>query len=144
MDTGTEHATATLQDVRLALFRQHTQLSQLLDELESHAKGVLAGNDCAGSLSDAIILLHRRFVRHLDFEETRLEPLLDTAPNKEGAALVRAALADHADQRARIDGLLHDRMVFTDPKSVAREAMAFVHTIRVDMVEEDAGLRALG
>ena len=34
MDTTA--TSTTLDDVRLAIFRQHTQLTELLDELESH------------------------------------------------------------------------------------------------------------
>lgn len=143
METQTEQELAELHGVRLAVYRQHTQLSQLLDEVELHATGVLRGDDCAGSLKDALVLLHRRFVKHLDFEETRLVPLLSAA--RSGAtAGIRAALADHAEQRARIDGLLRDVTIFSDPKTVAHEAITFVHVMRVDMTEEDAGLRALG
>jgi hypothetical protein len=62
----------------------------------------------------------------------------------ERAAWLRAALADHGEQRARIDGLLHDARVFADPKTLAREAIAFVHMIRGEMADEDAALGLLG
>ena len=143
MHTESEYKAASLHEVRLAILRQHTQLAQLLDELESHANRVIKGEYCTSALHDALVLLHSRFGRHLDYEETRLLPLLGAAP-RDAANVLRAALGDHADQRARIDGLLHDRTVFTDARTLAREALAFVHAIRVDMAEEDSGLRALG
>jgi hypothetical protein len=143
MEPETEHETPTLADVRLAILRQHTQLAQLLDELETQAAGVVNGDDCVACLNDALVLIHRRFLRSLEFEETRLPPLLSVLAQECSAGL-RESLADHVDQRARIEGLIHDRVVFTDPKTLAREALAFVHRVRVDMVEEDAGLRALG
>ena len=143
METQTERGVAALHDVRLAIYRQHTQLAQLLDELESHASGVIEGDDCAGSLNDALVWLHRRLVSHLEFEEARLAPLLKAVPEGRAAGL-RASFDDHAEQRARIDGLLHDRKVFSDPRTLAREALAFVHTMRADMADEDAGLRSLG
>jgi hypothetical protein len=89
------------------------------------------------------VLLHGRLVRHLDSEEARLLPLLSVAP-KDAAAVLRGLLGEHTDQRARIDGLLRARNVFTDARTLAREALAFVSAIRMDMADEDAALRSLG
>jgi hypothetical protein len=41
MDTQT--TAATLANIRLAIFRQHTQLEQLSDELETHAQHMPSG-----------------------------------------------------------------------------------------------------
>jgi hypothetical protein len=143
MDTQPVHEAISLDDVRLAIRRQHTQLAQLLDELEGYAARVIKGDDCAGYLSATLILLRRRFLRHLEFEEARLAPLLSAARVDRAAAL-HESLGHHADQRARIEGLLHDERVFTDPKTPAREALAFVHMMRVEMADEDSALGSLG
>jgi hypothetical protein len=126
----------TLDDVRLAIFRQHTQLTQLIDELEAHAMAVLGGGESAG-LNEAIDLLSTCFLRHLEYEEAHLARWLPvTDPQK-------ALLADHAEQRLTMNGLLHDRHVIGDPRTLARAVLAFVHHLRKDVVDEDAKLRAL-
>lgn len=131
-----QQAPATLDDVRLAIFRQHTQLTQLIDELEAHAMAVLGGGERA-ALHEAIDLLNARFVRHLEFEEAHLArwlPVTDPQPS---------LLADHGEQRLTMKGLVHDRNVFGDPHTLARAVLAFAHHLRKDMVDEDARLRAL-
>ena len=134
-----QHAPASLNEVRLAILRQHTQLAQLLDELELHAKAVIGGAvaDEAKPLNDALALLLTRFSRHLDYEEANLAQWIP--PGKRGTLL-----GDHQDQRGRAHGLVHDRDVFGDPRTLAREALAFVHTLRKDMAAEEELLRALG
>jgi hypothetical protein len=127
---------ATLDDVRLAIFRQHTQLTQLIDELEAHAMAVLGGGESA-ALNEAIESLSPRFLRHLEYEEAHLARWLPVTGSQ------KALLADHADQRLTMKGLLHDRHVFGDPRTLAHAALAFVHHLRKDMSDEDAKLRAL-
>lgn len=126
----------TLDDVRLAILRQHTQLAQLLDELEESAQAVLANREDGAATRRIIDQLHTRFVRHLDYEETHLGPWIRSAA-------ATTLLGDHPEQRHMINGLLHDRAVFEDSQTLAREARVFVHLLRVDMVDEEAKLRAL-
>ena len=130
----TQRTPTTLDEVRLAIFRQHTQLAQLLDELELHAKAVLDGSGEARALNDALEVLNIRFTRHLAYEEPHLAKWLPRAPS---------LLGDHDDQRLRMEGLVHDRAVFEDPRTLAHEALAFVRVVRADMVDEDRKLRAL-
>ena len=133
-----QHAPASLSEVRLAVLRQHTQLAQLLDELEAHAKAVIGGAvaDEAKPLDDALGLLLERFLRHLDYEEITLAQWI--APGKRAKLL-----GDHQDQRRRVQGLVHDRDVFGDPQTLAREALAFIHVLRKDMASEEELLRTL-
>jgi hypothetical protein len=91
-------------------------------------------------MNEALELLHARFIRHLEYEETHLSTWLP-AHATTGA---EAVLGDHDEQRSRIRGLAHDRAVFGDPRTVAREALAFVHHLRAEMDDEDGKLRALG
>lgn len=133
----TSQTPTTLDDVLLHIFRQHTLLQELTDELEAHATAVLARADVK-PLNDALERLNTRFVRHLEYEEAHLARWL-VAAEIAGAPL----LGDHGDQRARLAGLLHDRDVFSDPRTLAREVLAFVHHLRKDMTDEDAKLRAL-
>jgi hypothetical protein len=141
----THRIPTTLDDVRLAIFRQHTQIAQLTDELESHAVAVVAcgGNHrvLAKALNEALDRLNTQFVRHLDYEEMHLARWLPR-PGTERDSDV-ALLEDHTDQRSRLQGLLHDRDVFEDQRTVAREALAFVHHLRRDMVAEDCKVRGL-
>lgn len=140
MDT---QRTATLGDVRLAIFRQHTQLEQLSDELEAHAMAVVSGGErsLAGkALNQALELLNTHFVRHFDYEEAHLARWLAWIDDDPDHSL----LGDHGDQRSRMQGLLHDRDVFGDPCTLAHEALAFVHHLRKDLADEDAKIRALG
>jgi hypothetical protein len=139
----TEERNTTLQDVTLAVLRQHAQLVQMMDELESLASGVLEGKECAPALKDAIVTFHERFVRYLDFDESRLMPLIG-AMRAEVASSLRATCSEHPDLRDRIDGLMHDRTVFTDARTLAHEAITFVHLVRADLAEEDSALHALG
>ncbi|HSO32792.1 MAG TPA: hemerythrin domain-containing protein [Labilithrix sp.] len=132
---------ATLDDVRLAIFRQHTQLAQLCDELEEQANAVLAGSDDAGHvLRRDTEQFCARFARHLAYAETELERWLPAAATSAREIL----LGGHDDLRESLDGLLHDRAVFADPRAVAKETLALVHVVRKHMVAEDAALRALG
>ena len=125
-------APESLDDVKLAIFRQHTQLAQLLDELEASADAVLdEGRRRRSPPPSRSSVLHVRFASHLEYEESHL--------SEQGRSL-----GDHGEQRARMKGLVHDRDVFGDPQDLAREARAFVHVLRKDMAEEDAKLRALG
>ena len=134
----TQQAPASLDEVRLAVLRQHTQLGQLLDELEAHAKAVIGGavDDEGKPLDDALALLLARFTRHIDYEEAHLAQWIP--PAKRGKLL-----GDHEEQRRLVRGLAHDRGVFGDPQTIAREALAFVHTLRKDMVDEEEQLRPL-
>jgi hypothetical protein len=124
----TQRSPERLDDVRLAIFRQHTQLAQLLDELETNADAVLTNGADGQALRSTIDALHARFARHLEYEESHLASELS---------------GDHAEQRRRMKGLVHDREVFGDPRGLAREARAFAHVLRKDIAEEDAKLRAL-
>jgi hypothetical protein len=142
MGTEVEESPSSLEDVRLAIFRQHTQLEQLLDELEARANAVLAGEDGASRLRDSLRITHTRFLRHLAYEESRLVPWLRLHVTA-GDDFERELLAEHVEQRARADGLLHDASVYTDARTFAREALTFVHAIRRDMAEEDTRLRSL-
>lgn len=124
----------TLDEVRLAILRQHSGIAQLLDELEAHAAAVIAGRGERRLVHTAVTVLQTRLLRHLDFEEEHLPPFLDGG---------EGLLADHADQRARIAGLVHDDVVFSDASTLAREAVGLVHVLRKDMIDEEAKLRAL-
>jgi hypothetical protein len=128
-----------LEEIRLAILRQHTQLAQLIDEVEAHANAVLTNAGEESAMRTALALLHTRFLRHLDYEEAHLTKWLPETETAPGAAL----LGDHDEQRLRIKGLLHDSEVFGDPRTLARETLAFVHHLRKDMTDEDAKLRAL-
>lgn len=131
-----ERVSATLDEVRLAIFRQLTQLTELLDELESAATAVVDGGDPA-ALSAALDVLHPRFAHHLAYEERHLPRWLP--PSEEE----RVLLGDHEEQWRALQGLLHDRVVFADARSLAREALTFVHRLRRDLVVEDGALRSL-
>lgn len=136
----TQRHPATLDDVRLAIFRQHTQLAELIDELEAHAMAVLAGGGEGKALSDALELLNARLVRHLEYVEVHLAKWLPAATATE---VSQSLLANHGDQRSRLRGLLHDRDVFGDPRTFAREVLTFVHYLRKDIAGEDEKLREL-
>jgi hypothetical protein len=136
-----QYAPTSLTEVRLAVLRQHTQLAQLFDELEQRAQAVIACtgggiDDEARALKEALSVLVTRFSRHLEYEEANLRPWL-TSENR------GTLLSDHDDQRQRARGLVHDRDVFADPRTLARAALAFVHALRKDMAEEEAQLRAV-
>lgn len=133
---------SSLEDLRLAIFRQHTQLEQLLDEVEGCASAVMTDRAAASRLRDAVRILHARFLRHLAFEEERLLPWL-RSNGRSDEVLERTMQEEHAEQRRRAEGLLHDASVFDDAQSFAREALTFVHAIRRDMAAEDARLRAI-
>ncbi len=125
----TQEIPLSLDDVKLAIYRQHTQLGQLLDELEANADSVVAKGGDGKVLRHSLDALHVRFMRHLAYEEAHLTP--------------NTVLGDHVEQRVRMRGLVHDRDVFADPRDLAREARAFIHLLRRDLTEEDAKLRAL-
>ena len=72
----TQRSPESLDDVRLTIFRQHTQLGQLLDELEASAERVLAKGGDGEALRQALDALHVRFVRHLEYEESHLPSCL--------------------------------------------------------------------
>lgn len=139
MEPHTETTPATLHDVRIAILRQHTRIEQLIDELEAQATAVLAGGEHVAALNEAVALFKTRFERHLEYEEANIPKWLP--PPQPG--VVHSLLADHADQRLRIRELLHDRDVFGDPRSFAREVVTFVHCMRKDMAAEDDELRHL-
>ncbi len=139
-----EPSPSSLDDVRIAVFRQHKQLEQLLDEVESEANDVLRGPLRArgGRPRDALRILHTRFLRHLAYEELRLVPFLRrqaTSTEDPAASL----LEEHEEQRALVDGLLHDSAIYGDPRVFAREALGFVRAIREDMASEESRMRAM-
>ncbi len=90
----------------------------------------------AKSFNDALVIFHTRLMRHLDYEEAHLSKWI-----ARGAGV--CDLGDHDDQRRRLLGLTHDRQVFSDPRAVAQEALAFVHLLRRAMPGEERTLRAL-
>lgn len=123
------HRPENLDDVRLAILRQHTQLLQLLDELETNADAVLAKGGDGEALRRAVDALHVRFTHHVEYEQSHLSRWLPK---------------DHGEQSARMNGLVHDRDVYGDPRALAHEARAFVHSLRKELAEEAATLRSLG
>lgn len=139
----TQQTPTTLAEIRLAILRQHTQLAQLLDELELHARAVLDASTCSlddvDPMHQALDTLSTRLLRHLDYEDTHLTRWLSEAAGRQSAGL----LGDHGEQRSRVRGLVHDRAVFADARTLAREAIAFVHALRKDMAAEESALRAL-
>ena len=137
MDTTA--TSTTLDDVRLAIFRQHTQLTELLDELESHANAVLAGGGDAKTMSRTLELLNARLERHLEDVEAQLGRWLPSPDTEAG----QGRLAEYADQRSRVRGLLHDRDVFGDACSFARAVLTGAHQLRKDVTREHAKLGAL-
>jgi len=139
----TERPLSTLDEVRLAIYRQHTQLAQLIDELEVHANAVIAGKDELPALNAALGTLQTRLLRHLELEEAQLPKWLRAA-GPGAAEAARVLLEDHPEQRRKMDGLIHDRVVFSDGKVLAREALAFVHALRRDIEKEEKALRAMG
>lgn len=138
----TERILSTLDEVRLAIYRHHTQLAQLLDELEVHANAVIAGGDDIAALHGALGTLQTRLFRHIDFEEAQLPKWLRAA-GPAAAETARALLEDHPEQRRKMDGLIHDRAVFSDGKVLAREALTFAHVLRKDIEKEEKALRAM-
>jgi hypothetical protein len=124
----TQRSVATHEDVKLVILRQHTQLAELLDELESSADVVLVKGGNGEALRGALDALESRFVKHLEYEEAN-HPTFAT---------------NHVEHRARMKGLVHDRDVFGDPRGLAREARAFVHLLRKDLADEDRRLHDLG
>lgn len=131
---NTEQVTTTFDDVRLAILRQHTSLSQLLDELEGHANEAILGNVEGTALRKGISLLEARLNHHLEYEEAHL---VDWLPR------TGELLQHHAEQRDRMRGLRHDSAVFGDSRTVAREVLAFVHSLRKDILQENALLNGL-
>ena len=123
------HSPENLDDVKLAILRQHTQLLQLLDELETNADAVLAKGGDGEALRHAVDAVHVRFTHHVEYEKSHLSRWL---PN------------DHGEQNDRMKGLVHDHGVYRDPQALAREARAFVHSLRKELAEEAATLRSLG
>lgn len=137
MDTQT--TPATLDDVRLAVFRQHTQITELLDEVEAHANAVVSGSDEGKALGGALELLDARLVRHTEYVEANLASWLPSPQTEAG----QARLAGYAEQRSRMRGLLHDREVFGDLRTVALEVLTCIHELRRYVAAESARLRAL-
>ena len=136
----TQRIEATLDDVRLAIFRQHTQLAELIDELEAHASAALTGGDAGKALSGALELLDARLVRHAKFVESNLAGWLPSPQTQAGQARVAA----QAEQRDRMRGLLHDREVFGDLRTLAHEVLTCIHMLRRELAGESARLRELG
>lgn len=138
-------APATLNDARLAILRQHTQIAQLADELETQAVAVVeSGVHDSGqskALNVALDLLATHLVRHLDYEEAHLPKWLP-APGVDRDSDT-SVLRDHSAQRSHVAGVLRDRDVFADPRTVAREALAFVHRLRKDLGDEQLEVRSL-
>ena len=141
IDSPEELAPTSLEDVRTAILRQHSQLQQLVDELEAYANQVIAGAEVESRLRDAVRILRTRFLRHLAFEEAKLVPLLRRIPARDSDAA--ALIVEHSEQREQVDGLLHDVTVFGDPPTFARAALAFVHVLRRDMTAEELWLRGI-
>lgn len=139
----TDRTPSKPDDERLALHRQHTQLAQMLDELEASANAVLSGKGEARTLHGALGALHTRLLRHLEYEETKLPSWGREKGGECRAAVARLLLEDHGEQRRRIEGLAHDRSVFSDDKTLAREALTFAHALRRDIEKEDKALRTL-
>ena len=135
-------STTILDDIRLTALRQHKQLEQLLDELESAALATLAGRGEKAALKSAVELLHTRFLHHLEYEEVHLGPLLNGA-QPAAAPAGEGLLSDHGEQRIRLDALRRDLTIFSDPCTLAHEAQSLVHALRTDMAVEEAKLRAL-
>jgi hypothetical protein len=142
MSTQSSVAPESFEDVRLAIFRQHTRLAQVLDELEVEAEAVLAASGDGRAAPDgralrmALDVVHASLLRHLADQESRFAPWLPRG----GAAL----FGEHAEQRARTDALFHDRDVYGDARSLALEARAYVHAMRKQIAAEDDKLRAFG
>jgi hypothetical protein len=126
----------SVDDFRVAILRQRTRLAQGIDELEAQSRAALSDGERA-PLHRALTAFAKQFVGHLEFEEQ----VLTVRPTllQEQASW----LSEGGEQLRRVRGLMHDRDVFEDVRTLAREALVVVHHLRKELAEEEVRIREL-
>jgi CBS domain-containing protein len=123
-------------EVRGRIRDEHRVLRKMLDEAESLAEQVLAGDRSAEpTLYEHMRDLYQTFLRHIMLENTILVPALleSGAYGKERAdALLREHARQQEDFRGALASVEHDA-----PQRVARAALLFAADVRLDMEHEE-------
>jgi hypothetical protein len=127
--------------VRRIVLDEHRWLREVLADAGELARRVEAGDhERSGHLRERAQRLRARFLRHLDFEEEQLVPVLRDADDW-GEERAELLLREHTEQRERFAALLHAlQRPCGDPRPLAREVRALVRDLLADMEHEEAEL----
>jgi iron-sulfur cluster repair protein YtfE (RIC family) len=127
-------------EVRTRVLRDHEQLREDLDRLESLVRELAAGRAMPDAVRAESVALVARLYSHMRWEESYLLPALREA-DAWGAERAERLERDHREQRELLDFLNARLHAEAQPAALlARDVQHLIALLRDDMREEEAEL----
>ena len=126
--------------VRSAILGEHEEIRAILGAVDALAGTPQVGPKEVEALRQQSLVLHRRLIAHLEFEDRHLVPAVRDA-DAWGEERARRLVEEHAEQRELLEYIL---MQLGDreraPQLLCRTLRTFVELVNEDMVHEESAL----
>ena len=125
-------------EVRTAILTEHEVIRTVLSAVDGLAEGIVVGFGDLEGLREQGLVLHRRLVAHLDFEDRYLIPAVRESDGW-GDERARQISEEHSEQRDLLEYILkqirdRDRVA----QLLGRTLRSFVEAVLEDMSREEA------
>ncbi|MDH3202204.1 MAG: hemerythrin domain-containing protein [Myxococcales bacterium] len=123
-------------EIRQKVLTQHREIEQMLSELEVGARQLREGEQEADRVKRAAYALRGILELHMTFEETHMVPAISEADGF-GPERARHLHAEHAEQRAHLDRLVHAILDARAPTEIEKGVADLAQMLRKDIEEEE-------
>ncbi|MDH3625785.1 MAG: hemerythrin domain-containing protein [Myxococcales bacterium] len=123
-------------EVRQKVLTQHREIEKMLAELEVGARQLREGEEEEDRVKRAAYALRGILELHMTFEETHMVPAISEADGF-GPERARHLHAEHAEQRAHLDRLLHAILDAKSPAEIEKGIADLAEMLRKDIEEEE-------
>ncbi len=123
-------------EIRQKVLTQHREIEQMLSELEAGAEQLGEGEEEAERLKRAAYALRGILELHMTFEETHMVPAISETDGF-GPERARHLHAEHAEQRAHLDRLVHAILDARSPTEIKEGVTQLAQMLRKDIEEEE-------
>jgi hypothetical protein len=123
-------------EVRRKVLTQHREIEKMLAELEVGARQLREGEEEEDRVKRAAYALRGILELHMTFEETHMVPAISEADGF-GPERARHLHAEHAEQRAHLDRLLHAILDAKSPAEIEKGIADLAEMLRKDIEEEE-------
>lgn len=123
-------------EVLQKVLTQHREIEKMLSELEVGARQLREGEEEADRVKRAAYALRGILELHMTFEEAHMVPAIKEADGF-GPERVRHLHAEHAEQRAHLDRLVHAILDTRSPTEIEKGVADLAEMLRKDIEEEE-------
>lgn len=123
-------------EVRRRVLTQHREIEAMLTELENGTSQLLEGKEVVEQVKRASYALRGILELHMAFEEQHMAPAITVADGF-GPERARHLHAEHAEQRAHLDQLVHSILEAEAPEAIHAGVTQLAEMLRLDIEEEE-------